>query len=388
MKLLHISDLHLGKVVNHISMLEDQEYLFFGPILDIIRSEQPDGIIIAGDVYDSSTATKGAMDLMDRMLEKLAELRIPAFIISGNHDSETFVGFGESFFSLGGIHLSPQFSGKAKAVTMKDGYGEVTIYLLPYLTPALVRKHFPDKTIASFTDAVRTVVESLCIDTSKRNVLVAHQFVTGASRTESERVQVGGTDNVDASVFNGFDYVALGHIHRPQYIGRKPEEPGPGPVIRYSGSPLKYSFSEVNDVKSVTVVELGEKGKLSIHLDPLVPRTDMAELRGTFEELTKKSFYDGKPFKDQYLRITLTDDYDIANVRERLLKVYPKLMTIDFDNSRTRSSQVIEALDDIKRMSPIDLVEKFFELQTGSEMKEEQKAYSQKLLDQVFEEEA
>ena len=379
MKFFHLADLHLGKKMNRLSMQKDQEHIL-REVLRMISEEKPDGLLLAGDIYDSSTPTEEAMGLLDRFLTEVSAMECKTFIISGNHDSNTLLSFGESFFALGGIYLSPQFDGNVKRVSLEDSYGEVCVYLLPYLNPAVVRRHFPGIPIASYTDAVRTVLESLQVDRGKRNVLLAHQFITGSERSESERVSVGGTDNVESSVFSDFDYVALGHIHKPQYVGKE----GNGPVIRYSGSPLKYSFSEINSVKSVTVVELKEKGNLTVRLLPLKPMRDLAEIKGRFEEVTARSFYEGKDLQDKYLRVTITDEREVENLRDRLALVYPHLMTIDFDNGASLSGPQTLELEEIESLSPLELVGKFFsEQHEGRELSKEQRDYAGKLLESL-----
>ena len=262
MKLLHLSDLHLGKRVNEFSMLEDQAYILT-KILNTIDDEKPDAVLIAGDVYDKSVPSAEAVGLFDDFLVKLAKKQVPAFVISGNHDSPERLAFANRLIDASGIHLSPVYSGDVRPVTLTDAFGPVHIYMLPFVKPAHVRRFFPDEEIISYTDALAAAIRQMDPDLSARNVLLTHQFVTGAERSESEEISVGGTDNVDASVFEGFDYVALGHIHGPQNIGSE--------RIRYCGTPLKYSFSEASHKKSVTVAELGEKGSLTVRTVPLLP---------------------------------------------------------------------------------------------------------------------
>ena len=284
MKFIHLSDLHLGKRVNEISMTDDQSYILT-QIIDIINAEHPDAVVIAGDVYDKSVPPAEAVTLFDGFLCRLAERKLPVLIISGNHDSPERLAFGGRLMEGAGIHLSPVYDGKVEPVTLSDSHGDVHFWLLPFVKPAHVKRYFPDAGIESYTDALRTAVEHMGVDFTARNVLVTHQFVTGAATCESEEISVGGSDNVDISVFGGFDYVALGHLHGPQNILSN--------RIRYCGTPLKYSFSEAGHHKSVTVVELGEKGSLHLQTIPLNPRHDLREIRGTFAELTDKSFYQG-----------------------------------------------------------------------------------------------
>ena len=284
MKLLHLSDLHLGKRVNEFSMLEDQKYIL-SEIIQIVEKEAPDAVLIAGDVYDKSVPPAEAVELFDDFLVRLSRLGTQVFVISGNHDSPERVAFGGRLMDPSGIHMSPVYSGQVQPVPLTDAFGTVNIYMLPFVKPIHVRRFFPEAETGTYTDALRTAVEQMSVDPAARNVLITHQFVTGAWRSESEDISVGGTDNVDASVFDAFDYVALGHIHGPQHVGRE--------TMRYCGTPLKYSFSEAGHQKSVTAVELGEKGSVQVRAIPLTPRRDMREIRGTYLELTAKSYYDG-----------------------------------------------------------------------------------------------
>ncbi|MBR4942213.1 MAG: exonuclease subunit SbcD, partial [Clostridia bacterium] len=253
MKFLHISDLHLGKRVNEFSMLEEQEEIL-KQLLGIIDAEEPDGILIAGDVYDKSVPSAEAVQLFDNFLADLARRRKQVFVISGNHDSPERIAFGSRIMSSGGIHLSPVYSGKVKPVTMEDEFGSVNVYMLPFIKPAHVRRFFEEEDIENYTDALQVAIKAMNLDLSARNVLVAHQFVAGSSVCDSEEISVGGTDNVSSAVFSDFDYVALGHIHGPQNCGSE--------RIRYCGTPLKYSLSEAAHHKSATVVELKNKGEL------------------------------------------------------------------------------------------------------------------------------
>ena len=378
MKLIHLSDLHLGKRVKDFSMLEDQEYIL-AEILRITDEESPDAVLIAGDVYDKSVPSAEAVELFDDFLVRLARQGTQVFVISGNHDSPERMAFGGRLMDRSGIHLSPVYSGRVQPIPLTDPFGAVNIYMLPFLKPAHVRRFFPDREISSYTDALRTAIGQMSVDASGRNVLVTHQFVTGAQRSESEEISVGGTDNVDADVFDAFDYVALGHIHSPQRIGRE--------TVRYCGTPLKYSFSEARHQKSVTVVELAEKGNLKIRTIPLIPRRDMREIRGTYMELTARSFYDSFP-KDDYLHITLTDEEDKLNALDNLRTIYPNLLQLDYDNKRTRSGGVsLESVDGLRRRSPLELFAEFYEQQNGQPMGEEQERFIQSLIEEIWEDE-
>ena len=379
MKLIHLSDLHLGKRVNEYSMLEDQEYIL-KKILNVIDEETPDAVLLAGDIYDKSVPSAEAVRLFDDFLYQLASRKLQVFVISGNHDSPERIAFGSRIMGAGGIHMSPVYDGKIEPVTLQDEYGDVSFYMLPFVKPANVRRFFEDTEITSYTDAMRCVIDSMAIDTGKRNVLITHQFVTGASRTESEEVSVGGTDNVDASVFQDFDYVALGHIHRPQNCGND--------RIRYCGTPLKYSFSEAKDNKSVTIVELGSKGEVLYREKELVPRRDLVELKGKYADLTLRSFYEGTSWQEDYTHITLTDEDDIPDAIGKLRTVYKHLMVLDYDNKRTRSGRIIEGDEEVERKSPYELFTEFYELQNNRPVSEEQAGYLRDLIEKIWEDEA
>jgi exonuclease SbcD len=374
MKLIHLSDLHIGKRVNEISMIEDQEYILL-QILQIIDAEKADAVLIAGDVYDKSVPSAEAVTLFDDFLCRLAKRKLPVLIISGNHDSPERLSFGNRLLENSGIFISPVYNGTVESVTLSDEHGEVHFWLLPFVKPAHVKRFYPDEGIESYTDAVRVAVEKMGIDKAKRNVLLTHQFVTGASTCESEEISVGGSDNVDASVFADFDYVALGHIHGPQNIGNH--------RIRYCGTPLKYSFSEEAHHKSVTVVNLSAKGELELQLRPLTPRHDLRSIRGTFADLTDKSFYSGTA-TDDYLHIILTDEADVPEAVGKLRVIYPNIMKLSYDNTRTRTSQAIDGAADVQRKSPLQLFEELYERQNNQPMSEAQRSFAQELIESIL----
>ncbi|MBE6962197.1 MAG: exonuclease SbcCD subunit D [Ruminococcaceae bacterium] len=375
MKLIHLSDLHIGKRVDEISMLEDQAYILT-QILRIVDEEKADAVLIAGDVYDKSVPSAEAVTLLDDFLCRLSKRRLSVFIISGNHDSPERLAFGGRLFESSGIHISPVYNGKVDALTLSDEHGAVNFYLLPFVKPAHVRRYFPDAEIESYTDAVGVAIEHMGIDREKRNVLLTHQFVTGAATCDSEEISVGGSDNVDASVFADFDYVALGHIHGPQNIGSS--------RVRYCGTPLKYSFSEVGHYKSVTVVEMEGKGELNLRTVPLIPRHDMRELRGTFAQLTDRAYY-STIVADDYLRIILTDEEDVPEAVGRLRTIYPNLIRLVYDNTRTRTTQIIGSAEDVKRKSPLELFEELYEAQNNRPMSDEQRTFVQGLIESIRE---
>ena len=377
MKIIHLADLHIGKRVNEFSMIDDQKYIL-NQILEIIDKEKPDAVIIAGDVYDKQVPSIEAVELLDSFISDISKRKTTTFIISGNHDSAERLAFGSTLMAMGKIYISPVYNGKISKYTLKNDFGSANFYLLPFVKPSHVKRFFPDEKIESYTDAIKVVVDNLKLDTSKINILIAHQFVTGASRTESEEISVGGLDNVDASVFEDFDYVALGHIHRPQKIGTE--------RIRYCGTPLKYSFSEVNDTKSVSIIEINSKEDFNLRMIPLIPKRDMRKIRGTYEELTTKTSYENTN-TDDYIHVTLTDEFNVADAIQKLRVIYKNIMKLEYDNMRTRESRKIN-LDDmvIENKNPLEIFSEFYKLQNNKEMNDEQKEIIKKIMEEVWEE--
>jgi len=376
MKFLHLADLHLGKRVNGFSMLEDQAHIL-RQILAILDDEQPDGVLIAGDVYDKSVPSVEAVGLLDGFLTELRARGVPVLLISGNHDSSERLAFGGRVMDSCGIHISPVYDGALAPVTLHDTFGPVHVWLLPFVKPAHVRRWFPDADIESYTDAVAEAVAHMDIDTAARNVLVTHQFVTGGARSGSEELSVGGTDNIDSGVFAPFDYVALGHLHGAQHIGRE--------TIRYAGSPLKYSFSEARQHKSVTVVTLGEKGDVQVRTVALTPLRELREIRGSYDELTARSFYEHTTYRSDYLHLILTDEQDVFDAMSRLRTIYPYLMTLDYDNARTRAAGGMSVPAETERRTPLELFEALYTRQNHRPMSEVQRAYIAQLMEQIME---
>ena len=376
MKFLHLADLHLGKRVNGFSMLEDQAHIL-RQILAILDGEQPDGVLIAGDVYDKSVPSVEAVELLDGFLTELRTRGVPVLLISGNHDSPERLAFGGRVMDSCGIHISPVYDGALAPVTLQDAFGPVHVWLLPFVKPAHVRRWFPDADIESYTDAVAEAVAHMDIDTAARNVLVTHQFVTGGARSGSEELSVGGTDNIDSGVFAPFDYVALGHLHGAQQIDR--------PTIRYAGSPLKYSFSEASQRKSATIVTLDKKGAVDVRTVPLTPLRDLREVRGSYDELTARSFYEHTTYRSDYLHLILTDEQDVFDAMSRLRTIYPYLMTLDYDNARTRAAGGMSVPAETERRTPLELFEALYQRQNHRPMSEVQRAYIAQLMEQIME---
>lgn len=375
MKFLHLSDLHLGKRVNGFSMIEDQHHILT-QILQIAGENEPDAVLIAGDVYDRSVPSVEAMQLLDTFLVELHRKGCAVCLISGNHDSVERMAFAASLLQRNSIHISPVYHGRLEPLVFPDDFGDVRVWLLPYLKPSLVRPHFPGADITSYTDALSAALRETDPDPAARNVLVAHQFVTGALQSDSEEFTVGGSENVDASLFDAFDYVALGHIHRPQHVGRN--------TLRYCGTPLKYSFSEAGHTKTITLVEMGAKGDIGISEIPLTPLRDLREIRGEYLEVSARQHYQGTDTGD-YVRIVLTDEEEEPDAARKLRSIYPNLMRLDYDNTRSRTRSSLEAVSGIEEKAPIELLEELYTLQNGHPMSPEQQEYAHALFREIQE---
>lgn len=367
MKLLHIADLHIGKRVNEFNMLEEQQHIL-EQILNIIKEEETDGILIAGDVYDKSLPSGDAVELLDEFLTQLTEMGQAIFLISGNHDSPERLGFGSRILKENRLYNYSVYNGKLDKITLEDEYGEFNVYLLPFIKPAMLKPYFEQPPL-SYDEAVRLAISAEEIDREKRNILVAHQFVIQGilqpERSDSESLSVGGLDQVDASAFDSFDYVALGHLHRSQRIGRD--------TIRYAGSPLKYSFSEARFEKSATLLTFGPKGDLIITKKPLIPIHDLREIKGPLVELLRAGREETDASTD-YIHATLTDEEELYDAIGQLRQVYPNLMVLDFDNLRNKKTVYgyTAASLETARKSPLELFSEFYQIQNNQELSKEQ----------------
>lgn len=374
MKFLHLSDLHLGKRLNGFSMIDDQKYIL-DKITGIALGENCGAVLISGDVYDKSVPTVEAVSLFDSFILKLSQNGILVFIISGNHDSAERIAFGSGLMQKSGVYISPVYDGTLSPVTLKDKGETYRIYMLPFIKPADVKRFFPDLSINSYTDAVSAALSACTLCNDSINILLAHQFVTGALRSDSEEISVGGADNVDFSVFSGFDYVALGHIHRPQKAG--------GEYIRYCGSPLKYSFSEAGHQKSVPIIEFKSKKELTLSFAPLVPLHDMRKIQGSYMYLTSKSTYENTDTED-YIYAVLTDEEDVLDAVGKLRTIYPNLMKLDYDNKRTKSLGLTDFEGLSENKSPMSVFKEFYEKQNGALMSPEQEKICQGLIKEIW----
>lgn len=376
MKFLHLADLHIGKRVNEFSMIEDQRYILT-ELLGVIDEQKVEAVLIAGDVYDKVVPSAEAVTLLSEFLGKLAKRNLQVFVISGNHDSAERIAFGSELMSISGVHMAKPFSGVPECHKIKDEFGNINIYMLPFIKPAYVRNFYAEEEINSYEDAVKVVMEHTEINKEERNILIVHQFVKGASTCESEEIAVGGLDEVGASNFEQFDYVALGHLHGPQKVVKD--------YIRYAGTLLKYSFSEVAHKKGALILDIREKGDIEITNIPIKPLHDMREIAGKYEEIVEQDFH--MDFSvDDYLHITLTDEEDVPNAMGRLRTVYPNIMKLDYNNARTRATKEITADIDVERKTPFQLFEEFYELQNNQEMSEEQRTFVTELMESIWEE--
>lgn len=375
MRFLHLADLHIGKRVNGFSMLEDQMYIL-NEILKLVEEYQTDAVLIAGDVYDKALPSAQAVQVLDQFISKLVELGQQVFISCGNHDSAERLAFGGDVLKRAGVYVTPVFSKIPEPIVIQDKWGEIGFYMLPFLRPSMVRTLFSadDQEIASYQDALSAVMSRMKPPKERRNVLLAHQFLTGALQDDSEEFMVGGVENVDYELFTGFDYVALGHIHRAQKVGKD--------YIRYSGTPLKYSFSEASHKKSATLVEIEEKGKISIQELPLKPLRELRKLKGSYDELVSRENYVGTNTED-YLHITLTDEEEILDVMNKLRFIYPNMMKLEYDNTRTRTRQLIIPREKAVQKNPMDLFETFYEQQNNQKMTDAQRDFAQSILKQI-----
>lgn len=375
MKFIHLSDLHIGKRVNEFSMIEDQKYILL-EILSIIEKEEADAVLISGDIYDKSQPSNEAVNLFDEFIFRLSKLNVKTYIISGNHDSAEKLSFAYRFIEKSNVFISPVYNGEIKKHTLLDEWGKVNIYMLPFIKPINVKLQFEDEEIGSYTDAIKVAIKHMDVNENERNIILSHQFVTGAIRSDSEEISLGGTDNVDVCAYDSFDYVALGHIHSPQKLVRD--------TVRYSGTPLKYSFSECRHNKSVTVVEMKEKGNVSITQIPLVPMRDMVEIKGKYDEVMAKSFYENLNADKDYFHITLTNEEDVADALLKLRTVYKNIMKLDYDNKRTRAATTVGTTASQSK-SPLELFDELYEMQNGAKPSEEQEAVLLSLIKEIWE---
>jgi len=369
---LHLGDLHLGKRLHEQNLIEDQKYIL-DQIFDIIQNHNVESVLIAGDVYDKSIPSKEAVNLFDEFLTNLSKMNIAVFIISGNHDSGDRLNFASKILNDNKIYISGIYEGKVPCVMLSDTYGKICVHLLPYVRPASIRQIHHLET-DSYIKLIREVLKTLSLDPENRNILVAHEFVTSGGalpeRSESECDPIGGIENIDCSLFRDLDYVALGHLHCPQSVGSD--------NIRYCGSPLKYSFSEARHKKSVTLIEMKEKGNMHIEQIPLKPQHDLREIEGPFLELMSNA-----EKTEDYIHAVLTDDTCIIDGLDNLRACYPRILKLTYNNIRTREDKIIRPVESIQNKSPAELFAEFYDLMNNTPLTPEQTAVVIKAFDTV-----
>ena len=368
MRFLHIADLHLGRQMNDLSLLPDQEYIL-QQIVSIADGERADAVLIAGDVYQRSSPQAEAMALFDSFVSRLVNLGKQVFIISGNHDSALRISYFSSLIKSSGVYVTEAFDGTLQSVALRDRDGEIVVWMLPFLRPSQVKRMLPEEKIATYQDAVEAVLRQTPVDPKVRNILLCHQFITGCETSDSEERAVGGLDNIDASVFDAFDYVALGHIHKPQRVHRD--------TLRYAGSPLKYSFSEANHHKSVTIVDVPEEGDVVVRAVPVYPLHDVRLIEGKLDELMEL------PYSEDYLWVTVRDELPPPDARVTLGVNFPNMMKFSIVNSRTKTDVDVLATQSMENKTIPELFSDFYRLQNNDQAPSEA---HQKVLQKVLKE--
>lgn len=382
MKLMHLADLHLGKNLLEQSMIEDQKYIL-DRIVDVVVDKKIDIVMIAGDVYDKGIPSIEAVNLFSSFLTRLYKLSVKVLVISGNHDSKDRLSFGNELFVDNDVYIEGFFNGSLRKEVFEDDYGRLNIYMLPFVKPADVRVYYPEIIINSYNDAVKFIIENTKIDKCERNIIMIHQFVTAMGidvmRSDSETISLGGIDNIDVSLFNDFDYVAMGHIHGAQRLIRD--------TIRYAGSPLKYSFSEVNQRKSVPVIEFNDKNDINIDLIELIPFRNMRIIKGPIAQLLNKDVYNiGN--RDDYISAIITDDDYIVDAIGKLRKIYKNILKLEYKNSRTvnENNCINNCDEDIKTKSPFELFKDFYYEQNNVKLDDRRERMLLKIIKEVSDE--
>lgn len=366
MRLLHTSDLHLGIKLMDVDLLEDQKYIL-DEIISIAKKEKVDALLLSGDIYDVSIPRIEAISLLNDFLTKVNEENIKVFIISGNHDQAERLSFGNKILCKTGIYISEQYKKDNGCISLKDNYGKINFFLLPYIKPINIRNEFQIEENITYNEAVKKAVENFSISKNERNVLLAHQFITGSITCESESIQVGNSDQVDAKIFSNFDYVALGHLHIPQILGKNNN-------IRYSGSPLKLSFSEAKKEKICCIIDIKEKGNLTIKEIPLQPLHNMAIIKGNYKDLVDDNDIK-RTYSESYLKIELTDKTDIPYVKDKLKTVFHNVLEVIYERQTKKMKELNSQISNIKDLSELELVKKFFKEQMNKELSKKQEKY-------------
>lgn len=376
---LHTSDLHLGKRLHEVSLIEDQRHIL-GELMRIASENQCSAIVVAGDIYDKSAPSAEAVALFDWFVTELSRVGIALIANYGNHDSADRVGYASALLQRSGVYLSPRFEGKVEKAVFQDEFGEVTFHLLPFLKPITVSAAYGGGDFSSYDHAIGCVLKESQPDFGVRNVLVCHQFVTGGERSESEEVSVGGVDCISADLLDGYDYCALGHLHKPQKIGRD--------TVCYSGSPLKYSLDEYSSEKSAVLVRLSEKGRCETERIPLCPLHDVRRIEGTYDELTLRKNYAGTAVED-YLHVVLTDKEPVPDALFRLRTIYPNILKLEYSNIRTAYNagmdELSDAADAAEELTPLEMFEALYKVQNNEDIGERGLAFTQRIFEKIGE---
>lgn len=370
MRFLHISDLHLGKQLCGFSLREEQAFMLQG-IVAAAENEGADAVLIAGDIYDKSAPSSDAMSLFSDFLSELSKKDIPVYIISGNHDSAQRISYFSDIIKGSGIYVSEKFEGTLQQHTVEDAFGKLHIHLLPFIKPVNVRGFFPEEEPETYADAVAAVLHHSAIDPSERNVLICHQFITGSQKSGSEAMSVGGLENIPSSLFDAFDYVAMGHIHGAQKAGRD--------EVRYCGSPMKYDASEAGQTKALTFVDVKEKGNVSIFTVPLPHMRDLIKVEGEFDELMKREKC------EDFAAVVMTNEDTVIDAAIRLRQVYPKMISFGVKNARTNGTKEfsVDMQTENANKTPMDLFVDFFQYMNGGNQPTQEQM---KLMIQIFDE--
>lgn len=371
MKIAHLADLHIGKMIFGYSLIDDQIYILDQIVQHCIQHDV-DVVMLCGDIFDRSVPSATSIRVLNDFLTQLHDHHITVLMIAGNHDSPERIAYGQDLFAMAKIYPFGYFSGKIEPLIFQDQYGPIHFYPIPFLRLADINRYV-ETPFTQYTEAFAWLIQQMNLDSSIRNICLGHQFILGSSIDEngSEEMMVGGLDQIDAKIFSVFDYAAFGHIHRPQNIYAN--------TIRYCGTPLAYSFAEENQVKSMPVITLEQKGQIQIELIPLVALRQMKTVVGRFEDLMSMGQ------SDDYVRIVLTDDHDIPDAIYDLRKHFPHLMRLEYQNVRTQYDQILNT-PQIDQVSPLELIEQFYESQNNQSLSDEQKQYIQQIIQQVMEE--
>ena len=346
MRFMHIADLHIGKQLNEVSFLPDQRQIL-DQIASIADAERVDCVLIAGDIYQKASPQAEAMTLFDHFVTQLTESGHKVFAISGNHDSDQRISYFASLVRGAGVYVSERFDGRVQKIALQDAYGAINVWLLPFLKPVYARRFFPEEKINACQDAMHAVLKNSPVNARERNILICHQFITGAERCDSEEISVGGLDGIDARLFDDYDYVALGHIHKPQKIGRE--------TLRYAGSPLKYSFSESEHKKSVTIIDMQEKGDIDVRAVPLHPMRDLRVVEGRIDEILRM-----EP-SDDYVSVTVHNEFVPPDAKlEIRTSVFPNMLRFMVSNSKTKETMDVRGAERVENLSAEQLFVDFF----------------------------